>query len=66
MHPLPPIPLYPKIDTMTAYCHSTHIKRDRVTLNVMQWFIIHLGSIDYNKKIAIFTRALVHSYNFLT
>ena len=55
MHPLPLITLSPKIDSMTAYCHSMHIKRDRVSLNVMQWFIINLGSIDYNKKIALFT-----------
>ena len=46
--PLPLIPLSPKIDSMTAYCHSMHIKRDRVSLIVMQWFIINLGSIDYN------------------
>ena len=55
MHPLPLITLSPKIDSMTAYCHSMHIKRDRVSLNVMQWFIINLGSIDYNEKIALFT-----------
>ena len=53
--PLSLIPLSPKIDSMTAYCHSMHIKRDRVSLNVMQWFIINLGSTDVYKKIALFT-----------
>ena len=48
MHPPPPNHSVPKIYSMTAYCHSMHIKRDRVSLIVMQWFIINLGSIDYN------------------
>ena len=63
MHPPPPNHSVPKIYSMTAYCHSMHIKRDRVSLIVMQWFIINLGSIDYNKKKLHFSPASVHSYS---